>query len=246
MVKFIVLSTQRSGSSYVCSLLDQHPAITCLEELFMPKNRNEITYRSYRSASLRRRMRHLLRRRQSIGIYLSGIYGEHSGIGARGFKLMYGQARRYPEVVEWCNAADVRVVHLIRRNALKTVVSRQVALMRGVYLSTGPVQPVSVTLDTRRLVPELERAGHLVEENRALFSSLPYVELSYEDFLVGQDEQVRRILSFLDCEENVQLSSELVKTSPDSLDKLIDNYEDVCRSLAGTPFEEYLEREANA
>lgn len=246
MNKFIVLSTQRSGSSFVCSLLDSHPRIRCLEEIFMRRNRNAITYRSYRNASLRRRLEHLLERRRSIESYLAGVYDAQPDLDAVGFKLMYEQVQRYPELVDWCRSNDVMVVHLIRMNALKTIVSRQVALKRGVYLSTKPVKPVTVSLNTSRLVPELERAARLVDTNRSIFSSLPYTELFYEHFLARRGEELGRVLSFLGCDDDVQLTSDLVKTSPDSLATLIDNYEDVRRRLAGTRFEPFLEQEGAA
>lgn len=243
MNKFVVLATQRSGSSYLCSLLDKHPAIRCVEEIFMPRNRNAITYRTWRSASLRRRLEHWLRRQRSIDAYLEELCRKQPPLDAFGFKLMYGQAERYPEVVEWCSKNGVKVVHLIRRNALKMVVSRQVALKRGVYLSTRPVEAVTVNLDTRQLVQELQQSDSLVQHNRQLFSSLPYLETGYEDLMADRDEELRRILTFLDCEVNLQLSSELVKTSPDSLESLIANYGEVRETLSGSRFEKYLERD---
>ena len=243
MIKFIVLSTQRSGSSYLCSLLDKHPAIRCVEEIFMPRNRNEITYRSWRSASFSRRLKDWLNRQQSVDAYLRQLCEKHRRFDAFGFKLMYGQAQRYPEVIDWCRNNDVKVVHLIRRNSLKMVVSRKVAAKRGVYLSTRPVEAVTVNLDTRRLVRELRESERLVQRNRELFSALPYLETSYEEIMADRDQQLRRVLTFLGCEVNVQLSSELVKTSPDSLESLIDNYGEVRATLAGSRFEGYLEQD---
>lgn len=240
MTRFIVLSTQRSGSSYLCSLLDKHPSITCLRELFRPGAKHAITYRRYRRSSIPRVIRHVLDSRGSIDRYLSGIYGPPQPAEALGFKLMYGQVRRYPEVVDWCRHNEVRVVHLIRRNSLKVIVSRQIAAERGIYWSTRPVETRKVNLKTRALVARLRESNTLVEKHRALFSSLPYMEVVYEDFVADRDAELRRILEFLGCDVNVQLTSELVKTSPDALDLLIENYEDVRRTLLGTPFEGHL------
>lgn len=246
MIKFIVLSTQRSGSSYLCSLLDKHPDIRCVEEIFMPRNRNPVTYRTWRNASFGRKLKHLFTRQESIDAYLEELCAGQPKLDAFGFKLMYGQVARYPEILNWCKRNDVRVVHLIRKNALKMVVSRQVALKRGVYLSTRPVEAVTVNLDTRRLIPELQQSDRLVQHNRELFSMLPCIETSYEEVMKDRDEQLRRVQTFLGCHVNLQLSSELVKTSPDSLENLIDNYGEVCEALSGSRFEKYLERELRA
>lgn len=206
----------------------------------MPRNRNAITYRSYRQSSLHRRLRDLLARGESINSYLADVYALQTRYHAVGFKLMYGQADRFPEVVDWCYQNNVRVVHLVRRNSLKMIVSRQIAAKRGVYLSNKPVKPVSINLNVRRLKSQLRRADELVDANRRRFASLPYVEVVYEDFLADQASHLRRILEFLECESGVPLASDLVKTSPDSLEMLIDNYDDVRRALAGTAFEAHL------
>lgn len=240
MNNFIVLSTQRSGSSYLCSLLDNHPAMRCVEEIFLPQNTNEITYRHWRTASPGRMLKHWLAQQQSINAYLEDLCSRQPALDAFGFKLMYGQAKRYPAVVDWCRENDVRVVHLVRWNALKMVVSRQVALKRGFYLSTRPVDAVTVRLDTDRLISDLQKLDSLVQHNRKLFSTLPFLETSYEALMEDRDEELRRIMNFIGCDVHLQVSSDLVKTSPDSLETLIDNYGEVCERLAGSRFESYL------
>lgn len=243
MNRFIVLSTQRSGSSYLCSLLDNHPAMRCAEEIFLPRNANEITYRHWRTASLGRMLKHWLTQQESINAYLEDLCSKQPALDAFGFKLMYGQAKQYPAVVDWCREHDVRVVHLVRRNALKMVVSRQVALKRGVYLSTRPVDAMTVSLDTRRLISDLRKLDTLVQRNRELFSTLPYLETSYEAMLADRDEELRRIMNFIGCDVHLEVSSDLVKTSPDSLETVVDNYGEVCETLAGSRFETYLGNE---
>ncbi len=243
MTKFIVLTTQRSGSSYLCSLLDNHPGISCTQEVFLPRNTNEITYRTWRTASIGRELKHWFKRQDAVNAYLAQLYGKQPSLQAFGFKLMYGQAKRYPEVVDWCGRNNVRVVHLIRQNALKMVVSRHVAQKRGVYLSTRTMDPVTVSIDTRRLIHQLQQSDRLVQRHRELFSDLPCLEVSYEAMMADRDRQLQDILTFLDCEVNLHLSTELVKTSSDSLASLIENYDEVCQALIGSRFEKYLESE---
>ena len=117
MTKFLVLSTQRSGSIFLGTSLDAHPKVRCCEELFMPKNAGQITYRTYRTESLRRRLGHMIWRRKSIYAYLNGVFSNSEMLDAFGFNCMYGQVRRFPEVMDWCREFNVRVVHLIRENS---------------------------------------------------------------------------------------------------------------------------------
>jgi LPS sulfotransferase NodH len=236
MIKFIVLSTQRSGSSYLGVSLDSHPRIRCCEELFMPKNHNEITYRTYRTASLERRVSHLFQRKKLIYSYLEQVLRGSPDVDAFGFKFMYGQYRRFPEVMQWAKESDVRIIHLIRRNTLKMIVSREIARKRGVYFSTKPLQPMKVTLDENRVVKEIQRAARAVEEYRNRVAAFPVLEVFYEEFVANHEYESRRLLEFLNCDADVQLTSNLVKTSKDSLDALIENYSQVHRALEHSPF----------
>lgn len=247
MIRFVVLSTQRSGSGFLRSLLKSHPSISCLEELFLSRNTNPITYRSYRTSSMRRALEDLLVRDKAVCDYLAEVYARQpANHRAVGFKLMYGQAERHPEVVEWCRRNGVKIVHLVRRNMLKMIVSRHIAAKRRVYHSTRPLEPKAVRLNRLnrlniwRLPSQLRKLGDLVEANRQLFSSMPYLEVVYEDCLTNQEWESRRILEFLECDPDIRLVSDLVKTSPDSLEHLIENYDDIRRALTGTPFEAYL------
>lgn len=241
MIKFIVLSTQRSGSSYLGALLNSHPRISACEEIFMPKNENDISYRTYRTASLKRRISHVLARRKLIFAYLDELVDMQGDVDAFGFKLMYGQARRYPEVVDWCKDYQVRVVHLIRRNTLKMIVSREIARKRGVYLSMRSLKPIKVVLNTKRLALELESLESMVDKYRKVFRSNCYLDVEYEQLISNCDGETNRILRFLGIEPDGPLRSKLVKTSSDSLMELVENYQHVCATLRGTPYEILLD-----
>ena len=238
MIKFIVLSTQRSGSLFVCTCLDSYPNVRCHNDLFMPKAYKNTAYRAYRQAPIQRRIEHLIRPQASVDRYLAGIFDDN--IDALGFKLMYGQARRFPQVSHWCRKQNVGVIHLIRRNSLKIHVSRQIAKKRGIYFSTVDPKPMSVSLDTRSLVGSLRRIEHEISHYGAMFDVGDYMEIFYEDFVADPEKQSERLLSFLDVAADINLSSNLVKTSSDSLADVVDNYGEIQRVLGGTDFEKHL------
>lgn len=242
MVEFVVLSTQRSGSSFFVTSLSSHPQLQCYRELFLSKNRGAIAYRAYRTAFLGRRLAHLFRRKQLIDSYLTNLYTATNGVDAVGFKFMYGQAHKLPEVVAWLKEHDVKVIHFIRANFLKTIVSRRVAYARGIYHSTKTLDVIKVRLQPTQLKTEMARMRGLIEKYRGVFADNPYLEITYEAFVNRQDGETRRVLSFLNIDSFAPLRTDLVKINPDSLQELIENYQEVAAALKGTDFERFLDR----
>ena len=62
----------------------------------------------------------------------------------------------------------------------------------------------------------------------------------YEDFVSDPETWSRRMLEFLGVGEIRTLCSPHKKVNPDSLEQMIENYEEVCTLLEKTPYREYL------
>lgn len=240
MRKFMVLTTQRSGSSFLGRSLNSHSKICCHGEIFLKKLRNEISYRSYRTQDVKRKFDHLFRRKALISSYIEELSQREQGCEAFGFKFMYGQARRYPQVIEWAKEQGVSVVHLIRHNALKVIVSRKVAKERGVYLSTEPLRPIKIELDTGKLISEIKKLHMLVQMYQESFYGLPYMEVTYEDVMSDYDGEFGRILEFLGVRDNEELDCDLVKTGGGSLADVVTNFDDVSVALKKAGYGEFL------
>jgi LPS sulfotransferase NodH len=138
--------------------------------------------------------------------------------------------------MQWAGEFDVRIIHLIRKNTLKMIVSREIARKRGVYFSTKPLQPIKVTLDANNVAREIQKAADAVEKYRQRIGAFPVLEVFYEEFVANHQYESKRLLEFLDCDVDVQLTSNLVKTSKGSLDALVENYAEVHRALEHSPF----------
>src|SRR4051812_20114345 len=99
--RFIVLATQRTGSTWLVEMLDSHPAIVAYEELFLARDAHGVTWgredREFFYAYYARRARRqwpLARVVWSLR-YLEEMYSS-SSTEAVGLKLMYGQLQAYP------------------------------------------------------------------------------------------------------------------------------------------------------
>lgn len=251
MTKFVVLTTQRSGATFFIECLSSHPQILCHHEtLFSQRNRLKFLsfdqphafYYRYRSGSLKHQLEHLTRSKRliynCIDDYLSTLAGKAEVIG---LKVSYNQIAKYPAIAHWINEREVRIIHLVRENVLKTHLSLMTAKKRKLSHSTRKVVPVQVWLDPRKVQRVLRRRLLLVEEHRAMFTDKPYLEVCYEAFVVDRESESRRVLRFLDIDEFVPLQASLVKLNPDSLEQIIENYDQVAQALRGTELERYLE-----
>jgi LPS sulfotransferase NodH len=153
---------------------------------------------------------------------------------------MYSQAREFPQVVRWAKKEDINIIHLIRSNVLKMLVSREVAKLRDIYHSTKKVEPIKISLKTFRLKARLKNISRQVDVYRSMFKDIPYLEITYENFVANRDEETRRLLGFLEIDMRVPLISDLVKLNPETLADVIENYDQVAQTLEGTAFERFL------
>lgn len=252
MVKFVVLTTQRSGATFFIKCLDNHPQIVCRHQTvftqdckfkFFSFDRPSSFYYRYRTGSLKRRLSHVLQRKQLVhnclNDYLRTLPNDSKAIG---LKVSYNHISKYPAIVAWIEQHDVGIIHLIRDNVFKTILSLETAQRRQQFHSTGEVKPVRVYLRPGKLKRNLARREQLVEQYQAMFTDQPYLEVFYEAFVADRETELQRVLQFLGVaiDESMSLEADLVKLNPDSIEDIVENYEQVARALQGTAFEKYL------
>jgi len=156
MVKFLIITQPRSGSAWFMSCLDSHPQIYCPRQptLFSKYNLSPIKwfkprflqvdnpispYYKYRSSSLKRQIAHRLNRNKLVHDFLSKLYAENHNAEAVGFKVNYSQINRYSEIASWIKQNNPKIIHLIRNNLLKRLVSHKISNTRNLCHSTQSV-----------------------------------------------------------------------------------------------------------
>lgn len=244
MRRFVVLSTQRSGSTLLTSSLNSHPDVLCSGELFFPRSDTEFAMRAYRRLSLRNWLMHSFRRGALVREYLDDYYSQ-PGYRATGFKFMYSQSRwlpyLYPSVVRYLHDHNIHVIHNIRENYLRMYISMLFTRTTGVYRSNTELKREPISINTRILLPNLRKLVGRDITWAERFSGHPYLKITYESFVNDQQSERSRIQSFLEIREVGELSSDFRKVTQSDLKKLIVNYEDVERSLMSTEFAYCLE-----
>ena len=137
----------------------------------------------------------------------------------------------------------VRIIHLIRRNALDVVLSKEAGAAREGRLHARDgedVEEVRLNLDTDTLLRRMTLHGRAVAGARVRFKrvGLPYTEVVYED-LADDDSGFAWLFEFLEVEP-APVSSSLQKLNPTSHEELIENYGEVRDALAETEFASLL------
>jgi LPS sulfotransferase NodH len=255
---FILLATQRTGSSWAQEMLHSHPALKVYSELFLPDARgmpmwepSDFEFAASFVASRSRPPAVLTRRYWTIQ-YLRRLFDQRDQVV--GFKYMYDQIPHSPEVLAYAAAARVPVVHLIRRNLLDTVISaKRAEVSRMYHVPTDGRQPIPWLTNERaevrvRIGPEelLSELARLARERRRIQSWLrlsrtPTLEIEYEA-LVADPSRFREILGFVGvgCPEAPRLQSGLAKVRLEPRSQALVNYAELQSALSGTPFEVFL------
>jgi len=244
---FVVLTTNRSGSEWVMSTLNNFQDVTGHGELFLPRVRildnkwdADFAYTRFIETKFER----FTFRPFSIFSYLNTLYGMPGKVG---FKLMYKQLGLYPEILAYFIRHRIYIIHLVRRNHLDVMLSYAVKAKIGrAHLLVGQSAPdeLRVELDTRNLVRKfmwLQRQQNMARKLLA-WCGLPHLEVTYEDMVRDQAYYFRLIGDFLSLNSKEQMpQSPLTKIRTGTHRDMISNYDQVRKVLANSKFASLLE-----
>jgi hypothetical protein len=109
--------------------------------------------------------------------------------------------------------------------------------------STQSVEPIKVRIDPKILIKDFKRRqirfAKYIKRFIEVFDA-PFHEVSYESLVADFDTEIRKVLKFLEIDKLMPLTSELVKVNPDSLEDIIENYNEVKQTLINTEFDNFL------
>lgn len=261
MSSFVIVGTQRSGTTLLRSSMDNHPQIQCLGEVFyinpelkdgavekrgkgledsFSSWRNR-SYQNFMARSWRHRLGHWLFRNKLTSDYLDEIFGTCE-LEACGFKLMANQFKRFPAVLDYIKRHQVRVIHMHRANPMDIHLSRLSMIARGFAHASVDLNdnlkievPVSTLVDDLVAIDTESRYWELL-----LSEQVPYLKVTYEEFVNNRKQSSFRILDFIGVDSSVSLESSLKKLNKRMPSELISNYDDVIAELSGSQYEDCL------
>jgi LPS sulfotransferase NodH len=231
--RFVIFAAPRTGSNWLCSLLDSHPSVLCHHEIFNPEG---IHYSvSLRSGELD--LGTVAERDRDPAAVLARLWQATLGRRWVGFKLNRDQNARVFALV--LADPDIRKIVMKRRNRIRTFLSEHVALATGEWesypWSNVSERKVQVTIDPASLRAHVARNDQYFKalEDSLRETGQTYLEVTYEA-LTDVDEQAR-ILSFLDLDmPEGGLRGATRKQGRGDLRDAIANFEQLARHLAGS------------
>jgi len=142
----------------------------------------------------------------------------------------------------------IPVLHLIRKNTLRAIVSHQLARQSGVWHRTGEQSSNQATpkiqLNPKGLLAEIQQAQRLTQDYQNLFRDHPvYEEIVYEDIVREREythsgAHLRTLGHFLDKKSSAPPHAELPfkKMTPENLSEVVENWREVLSALRGTEY----------
>jgi hypothetical protein len=266
-IKFCIITTQRSGSTWLQELLSCHPHINIFGELFLwGRNRFEwmknslpevyynhhTTSKSESDIQLERSMpkykdyktNHAFKLRPwSIWQYLELLENKVDYPHAVGFKIMYNQLLPRPEILIKMASKNYKIIHLIRQNHLDVFISKSSMKHHGLVHIKDDIDPKKVTLDTTSLLQKLTFRDSMISTARQTLNLLPcpLLEVTYESLYSSRDDVLNSIVKFLDLQDmSVDYMSDLRKINKGLYHEKIENYEQVKNVLLKTKFKNLI------
>lgn len=241
-VRAVILTTQRTGSSFLVECLASHPQIECAREILEghPDEPKPVYRGPFRRVV---KLAHIV----GSGAWRPGHRMEAYFSGGRAkvrmFKVMYNQLAR-PFALRYLREHDeIRIIHLRRDNLLKLHVSTVLMPKRRELQATAPVDPIWIRVDPEKAIASMRKARARYEEFERIFERHSRLAVAYEALIDVQSlrpETGRRICEFLGVPPH-PMRSALVKVNPDSLRSLVTNYDELAAAVSRTEFADMLE-----
>ena len=139
--------------------------------------------------------------------------------------------------------ADLRVIHLQRRNLLKNLLSLKLAEASSVWMRNKGEPALTyqpIVLDHHECVQHFESREKDIERFDQFFLRNSRIDIFYEDLVSREKQQLDRVLGFLGLRAQ-SLTSRIVKQNRQKLSALILNYSQLRKSFAHTRWADFFE-----
>jgi len=247
-IKFVILTKQRSGSTWFTDLLNQYPDARVFAEIF---NHQPLSYRNaerakgivpptlyYDFKKARRGIRPLVTF-QYLNLVESWI-GEAHKIG---FKLMYDQLM--PETLLYLITRQYKFIHLVRENHLDVVLSSKHIENTGVdhlVEKYDQVERQRIFLEPSSLLDQLDLYEKRINKFRKILklSPLPVLEIKYENLCQNLKQEMGLVEDFLLLESKSIWEDNFKKIFKGSWREKISNHQEIEQFLRQTKFEKLL------
>ncbi len=222
---FVILFVERDGSTYMTSLLQEHPDIEAVFERFAVMKQKEQSSQEQLAWAQEYWTPALV-----------------SKVGAIGFKTKLVDVLDLEGFSQLLREKRVKIIYMYRRNRIKAVVSRINAKRLheatgnwNLYEDSDRQPPMRVEIKQfHQFVQERENAD---DELAAFVKSLnlPFLRIQYEDLQADKDGTLKEVFAFLGVQD-IAVQGKTKKHTKDDLREVIMNFDELKSSFANTPY----------
>lgn len=226
MNKFIVLTRSRTGSNFLVSLLNSHPEIEAKGELL--------------------RRQHEMSFKQLID---KGLSSKDEHVNTAGFKMFYYHPIGIDRSETWKMLTDItelKIIHLKRKNILRTLVSRKFAEQNDIWHQTATKKDPKkkkkcVSFEVEELEMGFSRTRRMETQGDVKFKNHRVWEVYYEDLVKDPEKICEQAFEFLEVSSTWSPSSPLIRQNPESLSDLICNFDELKEKFSGTKWSVFFD-----
>lgn len=239
--RFVIITNGRTGSNYLVSLLLSHPEIYQYGEVIGESN-------------LRRQNIHTKIRACGSVRYVRNCYRKRFYKKAVGVKILYYQFKKYyaekwgvddlqDVFTELREEPKILVIHLKRRNQLKTLVSMELARLTKEYVkreANDTNREVRVHLTPERCTSFFQDVNENEKYFDECFGSHKKLEIYYEDLVTDTETICKKIMDFLQV-KHCELKGNTFRQSQRPVSQHIQNFEELKQFFKSTPSAVFFE-----
>ena len=251
MTKFIIFTTQRSGSTVLTKTLDEHPQVFAAGELFHTNERIHhpewhFTFINYlgkgKARGVLMKMNKALNKlsiKKRITKHLESFFNaKDKNEKARGFKLMLSQVKTTPYILEQVKKHDVKIIVLLRKNIFETALSKYRGRTTKLYHSDDNVGKQKVQIPIEEFTSWLAMLDGFNQRLLQLTEEFDRIVIYYEDFSNWQ-QIMDETFAFLGVDQ-LQLAPVLQKVGSDDWREDVENYKELEQAVQQTNYAAWL------
>lgn len=242
--KFVVLTRARSGSNLLIDALHHHSNVIAYNEVLHIGGGiiwGEPFPNLHTTPEVLR-----LRIEEPVGFLEKIIFRQYPvWINAVGFKLHQSHLRRNAGVKDWLkDNMNLKVIHLVRRNRLASLVSAQIALIEKRWISKTDNnkhgKTTRITLDHEQCLQAFQEFQEDMDGYERLLANHDCQRVYYEDICSNFQDELDKIQSFLALNpQKLRTTNRRIRVKP--LSEIIENYEELKKKFQNTPYIDYFD-----
>ena len=222
--RFAIIGNARTGSNFLLDGLKSSTSIRMYHEIFADHNRR-------------------------IGedfdrVFSTVFQAESKSTKIVGFKVFYNHLTE-DEWQKFLASRDLKIIHLTRKNRLRTILSLEIAFKTGQWTKSGQrhsgeLEEKRLRLDPPKLIKRLEQIETGEAMARIRFRDRQVLEVVYEELVQSPKSVFESVSQYLGVDGIDPGKIRLRRQNPETLQQLIINYDEIQVALRNTRFAEYL------